>query len=295
MSLNMNLSNLKQGLLLLLMFSSFTLKAQNRMKDITDISQYDLYDDENGKRVERVQFTSDDKIYFVVFVGDSMIKLTIDGEKVPPANWGKYADLISSVRQKMKEQEKKNREQARLNEIQAAKNREQSRRNEIQEEKNREQVRLNEIQVEKNIEQAKRNEEQQRLNVEQVKRNEEQVEKNRQQEKENEEQVKLNEIQAAKNQEQARLNEIQAEKNKAQAKLMEKMEKDLTSDLISDKIISSGSELRECMIDDDEMKVNGVRQPEDVFKKYHEKYLSGQYGLNSGMIRFNKNGLRVEN
>ena len=48
--------------------------------------------------------------------------------------------------------------------------------------------------------------------------------------------------------------------------------KQLIADLISDKIVPNEKSLHEMTLNPDEMTVNGVKQPEAVFKKYKEKY-----------------------
>ena len=252
--------------LLMAMFAALTTKAQTIDSDrnASSNSRYSSYDrirNEGGKKVENITFTWDDKAYKATLVNDKLTELYVDGEKIPAANWSKYNDAIAAIKEqiaKNREQAKKNREQARLNEIQAGRNREQARLNEIQEKKNeqqavknREQDRLNEIQAQRNREQAGRNEEQARLN-------------NAQQEK--------NQEQAVKNQEQARLNEIQAQKNEEQAEANERFIKEITADLIADKIIPDSNSLKELKFNSDEMIVNGVKQSAEMHQKYIQKY-----------------------
>jgi colicin import membrane protein len=211
--------------------------------------------------VEHIQSDMDDKVYKMELVNDKMTELYVDGVKIPAAEWGKYSDAIAAIR----EQIRKNKIQAARNEEQARLNQIQDKKNEAQAVRNEEQARLNQIQEKKNEEQAVRNGEQARRNEIQEKKNQEQVAKN-------EEQVARNQEQAVKNQEQARLNEIQAKKNEEQAKENERMMKEIIADLINDKIIPDANGLHDLTLNSDEMRVNGVKQPEDVFKKYREKY-----------------------
>jgi hypothetical protein len=50
------------------------------------------------------------------------------------------------------------------------------------------------------------------------------------------------------------------------------MMKDITEDLVSDKIIPGPDSLREMKLNEFGMSVNGVKQPDNVFRKYREKY-----------------------
>jgi colicin import membrane protein len=245
-------------LLMVALFALMAAKAQTTAPGKTAYDDggysYDRIHKENGKQVENIQTNWDDKLYKIEFINDKITQLYVDGVKIQAADRDKYSNAIAAIKEqigKNKEQAKRNEEQARLNQVQDKKNEEQAKRNE-------EQAHLNQIQEKKNEEQAVRNEEQAQLN---------QI-----QEKKNEEQVGRNQEQAAKNEEQARLNEIQAKKNEAQAAENERMMKQMIADLISDKIIPNANSLHDLTFNSDGMTVNGVKQPEDVFKKYKEKY-----------------------
>jgi colicin import membrane protein len=262
----MKTNYIKSSLLLIVaLFTLMTAKAQTSVSGKTayngrEYISYDRIHNENGKQVEQIQSNIDDKLYKIELVDGKMTELYVDGVKIPAGEWDKYSDAIAAIKEqirKNKEQAIRNEEQARLNQIQDKKNEEQAKRNE-------EQARLNQIQEKKNEEQAVRNEEQARLN---------QI-----QEKKNEEQVGRNQEQAAKNEEQARLNEIQAKKNEAQAKENERMMKEMVADLVSDKIIPDADSLHDLTLNSDEMIVNGVKQPDDVFKKYRGKYNQSSKG-----------------
>jgi len=278
-------------------------------------NSYDRVTNENGKQVEEMEIWVHDRLYKANLVNDQLTALSIDGKDIPESDWNKYSDAIAAIKEQIKQnriQAKKNEEQARLNEIHAKKNQEQERLNEIQAKKNEEQAarngeqaKLNRVQEEKNAEQAIRNKEQDKRNEEQAQKNEEQaklnqtkqekdkeqVERNKEKVARNEEQAKRNEIQAKKNQEQATLNEVQEKKNEEQARLNEQFIKSITMDLVADKIIPDVSDLHRLTFNSDEMIVNGVKQPEEVHKKYAEKYhdfMKGSFSFsNDDTIRGN--------
>lgn len=213
---------------------------------------------DGDRRIEDVQTEYSGKLYRIQWVNEKMTSLLVDGERIPEANWSKYSDVTGHIREEIKEQEKRNEEQAIRNEEQARLNADQQKRNSEQ--------------VIRNQEQAKRNEEQARLNADQQKRNAEQAIRNQEQEKRNAGQAGLNEIQAKRNAEQAIRNQEQAKKNEEQARANAQMIKDITADLVSDKIIPGPDSLYEMKLNEFGMSVNGVKQPEEVFKKYKEKY-----------------------
>jgi len=252
--------------LMAVIFCGMTAKAQTSVSGKTayngrEYISYDGIRSENGKQVERIQSNMDEKVYKMALVNGKMTELYVDGVKIPAGDWDKYSDAIAAIKEqirKNKEQATRNEEQARLNQIQDKKNEEQAKLNQIRDKKNEEQAVLNN-------EQAQRNEIQEKKNEEQAVHNEEQAQLNQLQEKKNEEQ-------AARNREQARLNEIQAKKNEVQAKENERLMKQMIADLINDKIIPDANSLHDLSLNSDGMTVNGVKQPDDVFKKYREKY-----------------------
>lgn len=265
----MKTNYLKCSMLLLAASLTISVKAQTASpaKTAENIHLFnDFSHEENGKMVGHVAATVNGKEYRLTFINEKMSKLNIDGDDIPAANWGKYESAIAYVREEMRKQRARNEEQAK-------KNAEQAKLNAVQEKKNKEQEVLN-------LEQGKKNAEQAERNAIQAKKNEEQAQLNREQEK-------RNAIQVAKNHEQEKLNEIQAVKNAEQAKANEQMIKDITEDLVSDKLIPDATSLHEFVFNPEGMSINGVKQPYEVFKKYKAKYSK----VFDGNFKYSKDGI----
>jgi hypothetical protein len=259
--------------------SAQTKKAAKTAYDNNPNNNYDRIHTVNGKKVEDIQMHRDGKVYKAVLMNEKLNDLYVDGEKIQQADWTKYSGAIAAIRVQLE----LNREQAKANARQAKRNEEQGRSNEEQAKRNAEQAARNEVQ-------AKRNAEQQAHNAEQSKRNQEQDRGNEEQAKRNSEQASRNEVQAKQNREQEVRNTEQAKFNAEQAAANERFMKEFTEDLVSDKIIPDANSLKEFSLNKKEMRVNGVKQPEELFKKYSEKYSKQSNGFTysrDGIIRNN--------
>jgi len=263
------------GILLASMTATAQTKAEKTAYNDDSHNSYDHINITNGKRLEHIQMEWNNKTYKMELVDNKMTELYVDGGKIPAADWGKYSEVIAAIKEQIRknqEQAKRNQEQAVRNEIQAKKNQEQVQVNEVQAKKNQEQAVRNQEQAEKNQEQVKLNQELHVHNEEQVKANQEQVVINKEQARRNQEQAAKNQEQAKANQEQAARNQEQAKRNQEQAAENERFIKGLTEDLVNDKIIPNANSLHQATFNSHEMTVNGLKQPDAVFKRYKDKY-----------------------
>jgi hypothetical protein len=148
----------------------------------------------------------------------------------------------------------------------------------------REQIRKDEIQAQKDQAQAK---------LDQIQAQKDQVQATKDQQ-----QAGRDQEQARKDEAQAKLDQIQAGKDQVQARKEQELMKQLLADLVSDKIVPDADSVKEMTLDNTEMTVNGVKQPDDIFKKYREKYkrfsggeFSYENSLNNRGIHMSRNSV----
>lgn len=227
----------------------------------------------NGK--ERIITDRDDKTYQLEFTDGRMTFLSVDGIKVPEEKWGDYKTVIDEI----KEQMKKDKEQARLDRLQAEKDREQAKLDRLQANKDRERGDRDRLQAQKDRAQAELDRQQSIRDKQQADKDREQAVRDREQADKDREQAVRDRAQAEKDREQAVRDRAQAEKDReqaakdrAQAEADRKLMADLTADLVSDKLITDANDLRMLTLSPTEMTVNGIKQPDALHKKYQDKY-----------------------
>jgi hypothetical protein len=235
--------------------------------------------DNNGK--SRITITDNDKTYHMEFIDDKLNFLSVDGILIPQEKWGDYKKFVDNAIAQMK----KDREQARLDRIQAGKDREQAKLDRIQADKDKEQGARDRSQAERDRQQSLRDKEQADRDRIQADKDREQAVRDRAQAEKDREQAIKDRAQAEKDREQAALDRVQAEKDRVQAAADRKLLADLTSDLVSDKLINSADDLRLLTLTPTEITVNGIKQPDAIHKKYQDKYT--RFAKNSLMYSSN--------
>jgi membrane protein involved in colicin uptake len=269
-------------------------------------SQYST-NQKNGK--ERIVTDRDDKTYQLEFTDGKMTFLSVDGVSVPEDKWSDYKIIIDEIREQMKKdkeqarldriQAEKDREQAQLDRLQADKDREQGNRDRLQAQKDLAQVELDrqgamrdKLQADKDRLQADKDREQTIKDRAHAENDREQAVRDRAQADNDREQAVRDRAQAEKDRAQAVKDRAQAEKDRAQAEADRKLLADMTADLVSDKLITNADDLRMLTLSPTEMTVNGVKQPEAVHKKYMDKY--NRFAKSNFAYISDGNGKRVQ-
>jgi len=242
-----------------IILTSLTVKAQTSVQDKAtyDADRYGnsyVKTSKDGKDIEIVNTHWHDKYYEMKLVAGKMTSFSVDGEKIPSTDWGKYTEVIAEI----KAQIKRDKEQAKRDEAQAKIDQEQASRDRVEAKRDMEQAA-------KDQEQAKHEQEQAVQDQLQARRDQEQAKKDQEQAVQDQEQAKRDQEQAVRDQEQAKRDQEQAAED-------ERLMKQMLEDLVSDKIVPDEKSVREITLNADGMTVNGVKQPDSVYQKYKAKY-----------------------
>src|SRR3569833_3184291 len=128
-----------------ILLTSLCANAQTKAKSKTayqenDNNMYYRIHNDGGNRIEDIKTDYDDKIYKVEYVNKKMVSLSVDGVKIPEADWSRYSEATGHIREEMREMAKRNAEQTKRNAEQAVRNEEQAKRNAEQVVRNQEQA-----------------------------------------------------------------------------------------------------------------------------------------------------------
>jgi beta-lactamase regulating signal transducer with metallopeptidase domain len=245
------------------------------------------------------------KVYELKRKDHQVVELTVDNQVVPPDQVSTYDWLIKDIDEQIareQAQAKLDKEQSERDLVQAKLDAEQAQKDAMQAKLDAEQAEHDHYQAKLDAEQAERDQYQAKLDAEQAAKDAAQAKRNvkmsklqkqqavqdaRQAKLDAEQasrdaaQAKLDAEQAAKDAQQAKLDAEQAAKDAAQAKEEEKLLEEMTVDLINDKIISTKSDLKSFELQESAFMINGVKQPDAVFRKYKAKY-GGRWTVDGG-------------
>lgn len=229
----------------------------------------------SGEKREHINTEWHGKTYTMTFINNKMTDLYVDGAKIPAANWGQYSSAVAAL----KEQLRKDRIQAAKDRVQAQKDEVQAKKDEVQAKLDQEQAARDQVQAKRDAEQASRDQVQAKRDQEQAAREREDAEKGRQQAALDQEQAMKDQQQAKRDEEQALRDQQQAKKDQEHAADDLRTMKLLVEDLVKDKIVPDEKSVHEVLFNNDGLTVNGVKQPDEVYKRYKEKY--GRYANSS--------------
>ncbi|SCW39874.1 hypothetical protein [Mucilaginibacter sp. NFR10] len=293
----MKTNYLRSALLLIAATALTTAANAQKPGKKTALNSYNNYDTFDGKGRERIQTDWNGKTYQMELANNKLVALAVDGEIIPSTKWGEYSTVIAAIREQIRKdriQAKKDQAQAKRDQEQAGRDQQQAKRDQEQAERDQRQAKVEQEDAARDQQQAKRDQEQASKDQVQAKRDQEQASRDQEQAKRDQEQASRDQVQAKHDQEQAHLDQIQAKKDQERAAEDQRLLKQMTGDLVADHIIPNEDALRELSMNGEEMIVNGVKQPESVFKKYSAKYprfAQGNTSYENGKRQFN--GLHI--
>ncbi|WP_426671311.1 hypothetical protein ACPPVU_08750 [Mucilaginibacter sp. McL0603] len=261
--------NLKNTMLIGALLFGTTTMAQTTHKKTAYVDHNDnvyTYNTNNGVLKEYIKTDWDGTEYEIKTAGGKITELYVEGKKMVPADYGKYASVVSAIRRQIKE----DRRQAQIDQQQAKRDQEQAKRDQEQARRDQEQAGKEQVQAERDQEQAKRDQEQAVRDQEQAQRDQED---------------------AKRDQEQAQRDQVQAKHDQEEAAEDQRQLKLMVSDLVSDGILPNEKALHSLRMNADEMIVNGKKMSDTVFNKYKQKYprLANGHSENG-----NFNGMNIE-
>ena len=269
-------TTLKSALLIGALILSTAALAQQKTKKKTVYNNYGnntyTFNNTGGVLHEYIQTDWKGDQYEMKLVNDKPTLLIVNGEKIAPADYGKYSNVIGEIRAQIKrdrEQAKRDQAQARIDQEQAKRDQEQARRDQEQAGRDQEEARHEQAQAERDQVQAGKDQEQAKRDQEQAGRDQEQ---------------------AKRDQEQAKRDQVQAKYDQEQAKEDQRQLKLMISDMVSDGIIPNEDALHSLRMNADEMIVNGKKMSDNVFNKYKERYPRFAHGHSEGG---NFNGMSI--
>jgi colicin import membrane protein len=287
----------KYSMFILALTAFMTANAQQKKeKQRTYNNIYTIHNDPQGKNRESIKTIRDNIAYQLELVNDTLVELYVDEKLVPADQYGQYAKVIEQIKEQIRldriqakkdqEQATKDQQQAKIDQEHAMKDQANAKLDQEHAAKAQHQAKLDQEMAMKDQANAKLEKERANKDQQQAKLDQEQAAKAQHQAKLDQEMAmkdqanaKLDKEQANKDQKQAKLDQEQAKKDQARAKIDQKqaeedqqMMKQLIIDLIKDGIVPDEASVNAVELSSTGMTVNDKKQPDEVYKRYKEKY-----------------------
>jgi hypothetical protein len=222
------------------------------------VGNYHIYDS-TGREIVNTNWQG--HVYTITLAGNDATCLCVDNKKIAPADLPKYDSIVARIVR-----------QVRLDEVQGERDREQGARDREQGARDREQGARDREQAVHDQEQAAHDRAQADKDREQGERDREQAVRDQVQAAHDREQAVHDQEQAAHDREQAARDREQAERDRKQAAEDRENFRRLTALLVGKKLIPDAAGLKDLLLTDDELIINGKKASPEIHKEIKEKY-----------------------
>jgi len=231
----------------------------------------------------QINYRENDHWYKIKMSGSKILEIYIDDKKVAEEDYSKYDATIKKILaqiEKDREQAEKDRQQAQLDREQARKDRQQATEDRRQAEKNREQADKDREQAERDREQARKDREQANSSRERSVKDKQQAQNDRERSETDRQRADKDRLQAVEDRKQAEKDREQAGKDRQQAEVDRKRAEEdrklmnaMIDEIVKEKVIDNEDALKSLRLDENELIVNDIKQPENLHNKFKAKYL----------------------
>jgi hypothetical protein len=226
-----------------------------------------------------------DHSYKLVSINNKPAELYVDNKKIETNEWTKYDAVIQKIKASITtSDDDRDMEQAERDREQADRDREQADRDREQADRDREQANHDREHADRDREQASRDQEQAQRDQKQALHDQQQVQRDQEHAQHDQEQAQRDQQQARRDQEQARrdqennwegtdcnCNEDDVAYHREQAAEDRLMLKKGIQYLVDEHIISNAGSLKTLVLTSNDVSVNGVKQPQNIYQQMRTK------------------------
>jgi hypothetical protein len=232
-----------------------------------------MTDRSSGAGETLIHYTEDGQRYKIKLIGSKIIEMFVDDKKIAEEDYAKYDPTVKKILLQLE----KDRKQAQEDRKQAEKDRQQADNDREQANEDRKQADRDREQAENDRQQADNDRKQADQERKQADKDREQAEKDRQQADNDRQQAEQDRKQAEKDRDQAVRDRKQADMDRKQAEEDRKLMNEMIDEVIKEKLVENKEALTSLVLDENELIVNGTKQPASLHSKFKTKYLKGSH------------------